>query len=899
MEVAEGWSIRDTVDVPSVQTISTKMALLIIAKCGFGFPVDWSAPPTDPDGTMSIQEALRVVADSYIISLMAPDWVRSLPIPGFAKVRKAVHAFTAFMSREVEVRRQEVRDGSETSEERVDAFTMLVRANEQETGKRRLTDQEVIGNVFILLFAGHETTAHTMSTALMLLAVHDDIQSEVFEQIQEVVGDGRDVDLVYSDHEKLNKISHWSSVAPAHLMIREATEDTVLNLPNPVGEEGSTPIAVQKGTNIILDMIGTQRNPRYFSDPEVFKPSRWYDVSGESEAFAGFSLGPRACIGRKFAVVEAVAFLTMLLRDWHVTPILEAGETPQVWKERFLSKPILGLTMSLRGAPLNNFYLAEAVWHEASVVDVALRSEEAKGWPHLRAPSRASTNLWQFRVPSCPRFGGILVDDVFGSGAILVNISYLRCETKAFSLPIAQQWVPTIVSSNFDVMRQVLMSEEKIIWQKPEQFVTALGKWGRNVIASLDGEEWRRHRRIIGRAFTGNRLYQMVWVETLKTYNQMETVEGWETRNELVIPAVHQHSSKVGTISVHVEYPHSPRSFDCDHKMALLVIAKCGFGFPFDWATPPTSPDGKMTIQEALRTIIDSHVISLMVPKWVFKNPLRYRFFYCFYGKAEVRSEIHGINERRNDVFTMLVRANEGEQGKWKLEDQELFGNVFIMLFAGHETTALGISAALALLSLHQDIQNEVAEQIMAIVGDGREPTICQAYESFELLNKVLATFYEALRLFPPGYLISRNASQDTLLSLPNPLGQEGSQPLTVLKGTNVIIDIVGIHYSPRYFPDPEAFKPERWYGLSPFDHEALPAFSLGHRVCVGQKFATVEAVAFLTMFLRDWRIEPGMDVGETLDTWRERTLSPELGVTLGLKQVSLKLTRRRKLHVT
>ena len=54
-------------------------------------------------------------------------------------------------------------------------------------------------------------------------------------------------------------------------------------------------------------------NPRYFSEPEKYKPSRWYGLPSDSEVFSAFSIGARACIGRKFATVEAVAFLTMLL----------------------------------------------------------------------------------------------------------------------------------------------------------------------------------------------------------------------------------------------------------------------------------------------------------------------------------------------------------------------------------------------------------------------------------------------------------------------------------------------------------------------------------------------------------------------------------------------------------
>ncbi|KAG6918369.1 hypothetical protein DXG01_015021 [Tephrocybe rancida] len=331
------------------------MALLVIAKCGFGLTVEWSAPPVGPDGNITVQEAVRVLADSYFVGMMMPNWVQYLPVPGFSKIRRASKAFTGFMAREIATRAEEVRNGSELTDQRADTFTMLVRANEQETGKLKLSEQEVIGNVFIMLFAGHETTAHTLSATLSLLALHQDIQDEILEHILSVIG--LDRDPTFSDYPKLNKVlaTFYEALRlfpAAYLMLREAAEDTILNLPSPVGQHGNTALAVHKGTIVVLDLIGIQYNPRYFPDPEEFKPSRWYGISSESEAFSAFSLGPRACIGRKFATVEAVAFLTMMLREWRVEPTFEAKETPEAWRKRVLSQPVLGLTLGVRGAPL-------------------------------------------------------------------------------------------------------------------------------------------------------------------------------------------------------------------------------------------------------------------------------------------------------------------------------------------------------------------------------------------------------------------------------------------------------------------------------------------------------------------------------------------------------------------
>ena len=76
-------------------------------------------------------------------------------------------------------------------------------------------------------------------------------------------------------------------------------------------------------------------NPRYFPEPEKYKPSCWYGLPSDSEVFSAFSSGARACIRRKFATVEAVGFLvTILLRDWKVEPLVKEGETKEAWRHR-------------------------------------------------------------------------------------------------------------------------------------------------------------------------------------------------------------------------------------------------------------------------------------------------------------------------------------------------------------------------------------------------------------------------------------------------------------------------------------------------------------------------------------------------------------------------------------
>ncbi len=68
----------------------------------------------------------------------------------------------------------------------------------------------------------------------------------------------------------------------------------------------------------------------------------------------------------------------------------------------------------------------------------------------------------------------------------------------------------------------------------------------------------------------------------------------------------------------------------------------------------------------------------------------------------------------------------------------------------------------------------------------------------------------------------------------------------------------------------------------------------VGPRQCIGRKFATTEAVGFLTMLLRDYRLEPVLGKGESKEQWRKRVLSAKLELTLGVEDVPVTFVRRR-----
>lgn len=127
--------------------------------------------------------------------------------------------------------------------------------------------------------------------------------------------------------------------------MRVCTEDTTLVGPH-INPAGGDTLCVTKGTEIILDFIGAGRNPRVYAEPMRYYPQRWSSSETSLDNFLSFSIGPRGCLGRKFSTVEAVCFLTHLLRDWTVDIKLQEGESARDWEKRVM-QPNIGITVNV------------------------------------------------------------------------------------------------------------------------------------------------------------------------------------------------------------------------------------------------------------------------------------------------------------------------------------------------------------------------------------------------------------------------------------------------------------------------------------------------------------------------------------------------------------------------
>jgi cytochrome P450 len=216
--------------------------------------------------------------------------------------------------------------------------------------------------------------------------------------------------------------------------------------------------------------------------------------------------------------------------------------------------------------------------------------------------------------------------------------------------------------------------------------------------------------------------------------------------------------------------------------------------------------------------------------------------------RAKTNKIIHGmIAERRanpsdrGDLLSMLISAVDTEGDGSGMTDTQLRDEIVTLIMAGHETTANALTWAFYLLSQHPEIAARLEEEIDRVVGD-RTP----AAGDLPGLVYTRAVLAEAMRLYPPAWIVERRALNDF---------EAGGY--VIRRDTLVYMSPYLVHRDPRWWDAPDVFAPERWGNEY---HHSRPKFSYfpfggGTRICIGEHFAWMEGTLVLATIAQRWRM--------------------------------------------
>jgi cytochrome P450 len=292
------WSEGEQLDISRDMT---RLTLEIVVKTLFNADVSNDA---DHVGAI-LSEIVKPFASQATLK-----WIMDnrLPTPGHRRYFNAVSEIDRIVFRIISERRASRSDEG-------DLLSMLLQALDDDGS--RMTDAQLRDEVMTLFLAGHETTALALSWSWYLLATHPDAEKKFHAELDEVL-QGR-VPRV----DDLSKLAYTEMIAkeamrlypPAYAVGREALEAT---------EIGG--YRVPKGTQVFAFQWVTQRDGRYFDNPDSFEPDRWRPERTEQQpkyAYFPFGGGPRQCIGNYFAMMEIVLLLATIGQRFRFTLLPE------------------------------------------------------------------------------------------------------------------------------------------------------------------------------------------------------------------------------------------------------------------------------------------------------------------------------------------------------------------------------------------------------------------------------------------------------------------------------------------------------------------------------------------------------------------------------------------------
>ncbi|MBO9654392.1 MAG: cytochrome P450 [Agrobacterium tumefaciens] len=377
---------------------------------------------------------------------------------------------------------------------------------------------------------------------------------------------------------------------------------------------------------------------------------------------------------------------------------------------------------------------------------------------------------------------------------------------------------------------------------KGEDVRRALGPALGQGLLTADGDHWKWQRQSVAAAFRHEKLLELmpVMIDSAR-----RTGQNW-------------HLSPSGDIDISHEMMRT--TFD------IIVETMMSGGHGIDIGRVEQS------ITDYLKPTGWTFALAVLgAPEWLPHPGRRKARAAVDYLRASLATVVTGRRQNpmgQTDLVSMLLEAKDPETGRM-MSDTEIVDNLLTFITAGHETTALGLAWTFHLLSQNREEERRVVEEIEAVTAG--EPV---AAEHIARLTYTRQVFSEAMRLYPPAPIITRTALQDFTL---------GEHDIPA--GTVLYVPIYAVHRHTALWNEPERFDPSRFgpeESRTRHRYAYMP-FGAGPRVCIGNAFAMMEAVAILAVVLQTVHLENSS--AAKVEPLMRVTLRPENRLMMQVRQ--------------
>ena len=317
----------------------------VLTSIAFGLDIDSQRDPNDQFVkhakilfSRSIKSPLQIVL--LIFPSLVPVFKRLFDVSYFPK--DTTQFFTSILNQAIASRSKDDKTG------RMDFLQLLINAHIDENGaaegkmnktsqgtgqsQKGLTYDQILGQGFMFFMSAYNTAADTLGYILYLLAVHPDIQKKALQDIQSVLMDRED-----PDYESVNKMQYIGMVVEESLRLYPPTFRLERTCNSDVMIKG---VQFTKGMRVVVPVMVLHLDPTVWPEPEQFRPERFTPkLKLERDPFywQAFGMGPRNCIGMRFALMEMKMVLVHVLQNFEVQ-ICDATTIPII-RDKLTGKP--------------------------------------------------------------------------------------------------------------------------------------------------------------------------------------------------------------------------------------------------------------------------------------------------------------------------------------------------------------------------------------------------------------------------------------------------------------------------------------------------------------------------------------------------------------------------------
>jgi enediyne biosynthesis protein E7 len=321
--------------------------------------------------------------------------------------------------------------------------------------------------------------------------------------------------------------------------------------------------------------------------------------------------------------------------------------------------------------------------------------------------------------------------------------------------------------------------------------------------------------------------------------------EQWRTQRKLVQPAFHRNI-------IAAWMPHL-------HAATRALAEKWAVAAATGTAVNVTQDMSEATLEVVLRVLFGDDLARLADgpdgnPFALLTDDTERNLAFAYKFRQLGRLILGEVERRRrdavqhNDILSHLISVRDRQTGA-PMDDRQLQDEVMTLIIAGHETTASALNWFWYLLSRAPDVAARLHTELDS-TGFERP-----GYGDLEHLPFTRRAIEETLRLYPPGWLLTRRS-----------ISAEAIGGFSLPAGTDVLISPYLVQRHPEFWPDPDRFDPDRFLppSVAARNRFAYLPFGLGPRACIGEHLALVEMQTHVAMLVRRFDLE--LVTGQTIE---------------------------------